>query len=86
MIPGMYPRMVRMMLMRKSALHPRSRKTPTGGRKMARMICGLLIKSAYDEIQRPTDLADVRRGKGHFDGGESWVEVRFVCGLKVSSW
>lgn len=32
------PRMVNRMLMRKSAPQPRSRKTPTGGRMMARMI------------------------------------------------
>ncbi len=38
MMPGMYPSIVRTMLMRKSALQPRSRKTPRGGRKMARMI------------------------------------------------
>lgn len=38
MIPGMYPRMVNRMLMRKSALQPRSKKTPTGGMKMAKMI------------------------------------------------
>jgi hypothetical protein len=30
--------MVSKMLMKKSALHPRSRKTPRGGRKIARMI------------------------------------------------
>lgn len=30
--------MVRRMLMSRSAPQPRSRKTPTGGRKMARMI------------------------------------------------
>lgn len=32
------PRMVKRMLMRKSALQPRSRNTPRGGRKMAKMI------------------------------------------------
>ena len=37
-LTGMYPRTVNRMLMRKSALQPRSRKTPRGGRKMARMI------------------------------------------------
>jgi len=38
MMPGIYPSMVNRMLMRKSALQPRSRNTPRGGRKMARMI------------------------------------------------
>lgn len=37
-MPGMYPRMVSRMLMSKSAPQPRSRKTPRGGRMMARMI------------------------------------------------
>lgn len=32
-----YPRIVSNMLMKKSALQPRSRKTPTGGMKMAKM-------------------------------------------------
>ena len=38
MIPGIQPRMVKQMLIRKSAPHPRSRKTPRGGRMMAKMI------------------------------------------------
>jgi hypothetical protein len=33
-----YPRMVRRMLIRRSAPQPRSRKTPRGGRMTARMI------------------------------------------------
>lgn len=33
-----YPRIVSKMLMSKSAPHPRSRKTPIGGMKMAKMI------------------------------------------------
>jgi len=38
MIPGMYPRIVNRMLIKRSAPHPRSRKTPRGGRMTARMI------------------------------------------------
>lgn len=38
MTPGIHPRMVNRMLIRKSAPHPRSRKTPRGGRIMAKMI------------------------------------------------
>lgn len=37
-LTGMYPRTVNRMLMRKSALQPRSRKTPRGGRRMASKI------------------------------------------------
>lgn len=36
--PGSLPRMVRRMLMSRSAPQPRSRRTPRGGRMMARMI------------------------------------------------
>lgn len=32
------PRMVKRMLIRRSELHPRSRKTPSGGRMTAKMI------------------------------------------------
>jgi hypothetical protein len=35
MMPGIYPRIVRRILMSKSAWHPRSRKTPRGGRMIA---------------------------------------------------
>lgn len=38
MIPGIHPRMVKQMLIRRSAPHPRSRKTPRGGRMKAKMI------------------------------------------------
>lgn len=38
MIPGRYPRIVRRTLIQKSATQPLSRKTPRGGRMMARMI------------------------------------------------
>lgn len=37
MIPGMYPRQVRAMLMRKSHPQPFSSITPRGGRMMAKM-------------------------------------------------
>jgi hypothetical protein len=36
--PGIHPRMVNKMLIRKSAPQPRSRKTPRGGRIMAKII------------------------------------------------
>jgi len=42
--------MVKRMLMRRSAPHPRSRKTPRGGRMMARMI--LQISLAVKGILR----------------------------------
>jgi len=44
MIPGMKPRMVNRMLIRRSPPQPRSRKTPRGGRMTARMI--LMISEA----------------------------------------
>jgi len=36
-IPGMYPRIVRRILMKKSLLIPVSRRTPNGGTRTARM-------------------------------------------------
>ena len=45
MIPGMYPRTVKRMLMKKSALQPRSRKTPRGGRTMARIILQMSLQA-----------------------------------------
>jgi len=38
MMPGIQPRMVNKMLIKKSAPHPLSRNTPKGGRKMAKRI------------------------------------------------
>jgi len=38
MIPGMYPRMVRQILIKRSAPQPRSKNTPSGGRRIAQMI------------------------------------------------
>jgi hypothetical protein len=39
-----YPRIVSRMLIRRSAPQPRSRKTPRGGRKMARMILQMSLE------------------------------------------
>lgn len=47
MMPGMYPRMVRRMLMSRSAPQPRSRKTPRGGRMTARMILQMSLYSTF---------------------------------------
>jgi hypothetical protein len=49
MIPGMYPRIVRRMLISKSAAHPRSRKTPRGGRMIAKIIfrMSLAVKGIF---------------------------------------
>lgn len=44
MIPGIQPRMVKQMLMRRSAPQPRSRKTPRGGRTMAKMILQMSLE------------------------------------------
>lgn len=38
MIPGRYPRIVKQILINRSDPHPFSRKTPRGGRMIARMI------------------------------------------------
>lgn len=40
MIPGMYPRQQSSTLMSRSEVHPRSMKTPTGGRKIAVLVGG----------------------------------------------
>lgn len=52
-----YPRMVSRMLMRRSAPQPRSRKTPRGGRMMARMILQMSLQrdtqSAYAQLKPP---------------------------------
>ena len=49
---GMYPSTVSRMLINRSAPHPRSRKTPTGGRKMARMILMMSLShmSVHDAV------------------------------------
>jgi hypothetical protein len=44
MIPGIQPRMVKQMLIRMSALHPRSRKTPSGGRIKAKNILQMSLR------------------------------------------
>ena len=40
----MKPRIVRAMLMRRSALHPRSKNTPIGGKMMAKMILQISVQ------------------------------------------
>ena len=35
-LPGIYPKIVNKMLMKKSAQHPFSKKTPSGGNKIAK--------------------------------------------------
>jgi len=44
MIPGMKPKIVNRMLIKRSAPHPRSRKTPRGGRMMAKMILQISLE------------------------------------------
>lgn len=44
MIPGRYPKHVKIMLIRRSPVHPRSRKTPSGGRRMARRILQISLR------------------------------------------
>jgi len=44
MIPGMYPRSVRRMLMARWTEHPVSKKTPTGGRMIAQRIFGQSVQ------------------------------------------
>lgn len=44
MTPGNQPRMVKQMLIKRSAPHPRSRKTPRGGRMMAKMILQMSLR------------------------------------------
>lgn len=46
-MPGIYPRIVNRMLIRRSAPHPRSRKTPRGGKIMARMILKISLHKIY---------------------------------------
>mgnify|MGYP007084042018 CR=1 FL=1 len=44
MIPGIKPRMVRAMLMIRSAPHPRSKNTPIGGNMIAKIILQISVQ------------------------------------------
>lgn len=76
MIPGMYPRMVKQILIKRSAPQPLSRKTPIGGRMMARMILQMSLlrqKTGLRSVvisslkkQNRGKNNDLRSGKGHF--------------------
>lgn len=46
-----YPRMVNRMLIKRSAPQPRSKKTPTGGRKMARMILQISLQTVSRRLR-----------------------------------
>lgn len=66
MIPGIQPRIVKQMLMRKSAPHPRSRKTPRGGRIKAKMSLQISLEamcqySNFEECGRVTATLAVRQ-------------------------
>ena len=54
------PKQVRRMLMKKSAPHPRSMKTPTGGRMTARMILQMSLEE-HNRISKD-DLKRAREG------------------------
>lgn len=57
--------------MSRSAPHPRSKKTPRGGRKMARMILQMSLWGALLAIQvRPNDVSVLRPGGGGGAGGD----------------
>lgn len=76
MIPGMYPRMVSKMLMKKSALHPRSRKTPRGGRMMAMMILQMSLQGPCQLRERVERGAEVLgRVKGTYDAVKGMLAV-----------
>jgi hypothetical protein len=57
-IPGRYPRMVKRMLIRRSEPHPRSRKTPSGGRMTAKMILQISLGESVSRLgQRCQEFA-----------------------------
>ncbi len=62
--------------MKKSALHPRSRKTPRGGRMMARMILQISLDdvcqlcASQKSGQKLAEGEYSRCGKRHVDGVE----------------
>lgn len=66
------------MLMKKSALHPRSRKTPSGGRTSAKLKKGNDkegIRLRFDNVALREDihnLEDIRASESHYliDGGD----------------
>jgi len=62
MIPGMYPRIVNRMLIKRSAPHPLSRNTPRGGRTTARMILqiSLAVKGMVSVV---IDEGEIRKSK-----------------------
>lgn len=56
--------MVSRMLMRRSAPHPRSKKTPRGGRKMARMILQMSLRGSMLAIENHMDdISRMRLGR-----------------------
>jgi hypothetical protein len=61
MIPGRYPKHVKIMLIRRSPVHPRSRKTPRGGRRMARRILQISLRGSACE--QKFQLVSQRREK-----------------------
>ena len=54
MIPGIQPRIVKQMLIKKSAPHPRSRKTPRGGKIKAKMILQISLEDKMSVLNVET--------------------------------
>lgn len=83
MIPGIQPRMVKQMLMSRSAPQPRSRKTPRGGRMMAKMILQMslfekLASLQADKTNRPRDAQDLRSSERHCEWYATVVDLSKV--------
>jgi len=59
MMPGIQPRIVRQILMSKSAPHPRSKNTPRGGKMKAKMILHMsdAVKAImWDDMEEREEL------------------------------
>ena len=66
--PGSQPRMVRQMLIRKSAPHPRSRNTPSGGRMMAKMILQMSLEGLAVTAKGSNRSRDTRTPSDELNG------------------
>ena len=90
MIPGMYPKSVRRMLIRKSALQtPTSSATPRGGTRMAAMILQMSLNSALmlacvfaTRIERDESAEDIRVCKAE-SGGSATSPNGCLCNDRI---
>lgn len=74
-IPGIYPKMVRMMFKNKAPPHPRLRNTPSGGSKTAmRMSIKLYSVSVAMAVYVKNSAGFGYQGT-YRDAGERWIYV-----------